>query len=267
MPFTVSHAVVALPFVRTPLAPAAVAVGAMTPDLPLFLSGTPLTYDVTHSVAWIPLTVLVALALLLVWRCVLRPAARELSPGWLAARLSPAWDAPPGAGARETFALRGRGRPSWQGAVLLVLALAIGVASHIAWDWFTHEGRVGTEALPVLDVAWGPLPGYKWLQYGSSVAGLVVLAVWALVRLGRAPVAVPSRALPGWVRVVWWLSLPVTLVAALLIGMAAFGPFTADFTPQHLAYRILPPACGLWGAATLVLCLVVPVLVRSRTSR
>ena len=37
MPFTPSHAVVALPFVRTPLVPAAIAVGAMAPDLPLFV--------------------------------------------------------------------------------------------------------------------------------------------------------------------------------------------------------------------------------------
>ncbi|WP_262927685.1 DUF4184 family protein [Microbacterium sp. NIBRBAC000506063] len=49
MPFTPSHAVVALPFVRTPLLPAAIAVGAMAPDLPLFLRGTPLTYQVTHT--------------------------------------------------------------------------------------------------------------------------------------------------------------------------------------------------------------------------
>ena len=39
MPFTPSHAVVALPFLRTPLVPAAIAVGAMTPDLPLFVRG------------------------------------------------------------------------------------------------------------------------------------------------------------------------------------------------------------------------------------
>ncbi len=49
MPFTPSHAVVALPFVRTPLLPAAIAIGAMTPDLPLFLRGTPLSYQATHT--------------------------------------------------------------------------------------------------------------------------------------------------------------------------------------------------------------------------
>ena len=54
MPFTPSHAVVALPFLRTPLVSAAIAVGAMAPDLPLFLRGMPLHYGLTHSLAWLP---------------------------------------------------------------------------------------------------------------------------------------------------------------------------------------------------------------------
>ena len=58
MPFTPSHAVVALPFVRTPLVPAAIAIGAMTPDLPLFVRALPLDYGVTHSLGWLPATIL-----------------------------------------------------------------------------------------------------------------------------------------------------------------------------------------------------------------
>ena len=91
MPFTPSHAVVALPFVRTPLVPAAIAVGAMTPDLPLFLRGTPLSYQLTHTN--VALSVVIAFALLALWYFVLRPAVRELSPTWLATRLPGEWDA------------------------------------------------------------------------------------------------------------------------------------------------------------------------------
>ena len=109
MPFTPSHAVVALPFVRTPLVPAAIAVGAMAPDLPLFVRGLPLSYGLTHSFAWLPVTIVLALVLLLVWRGVLRPAVRELSPTWLACRLPAEWDAGAAASLRETFAVR---RPS-----------------------------------------------------------------------------------------------------------------------------------------------------------
>ena len=112
MPFTPSHAVIALPFVRTPLVPAAIAVGAMAPDIPLFLRGMPLHYGLTHSLAWLPLTVAVALVLLLIWRCVLRPAVRELSPRRLADRLPSAWDAPGGIGSPGDILDRRFSRPS-----------------------------------------------------------------------------------------------------------------------------------------------------------
>lgn len=257
MPFTPSHAIVALPLVRGPLLPAAVAVGAMTPDLPLFVRASPLTYGMTHSFAWLPATALLALALLIVWRGILRPAARDLSPVWLAARLPAEWEEGAVSSALGVFAMRGRGRPSLPGTALLVVALVIGVATHIVWDWFTHEGRVGTDILPVLDAMWGPLAGYKWLQYGSTAGGLLVLAVCALVWLRRARITPFRRSIPGWVAVAWGIALPVILVVAWVGGQLAFGPFTAGYTPQHLAYRVLPPACAAWAIITVVLCIVI----------
>lgn len=261
MPFTPSHAVVALPFVRTPLVPAAIAVGAMAPDLPLFVRGMPLHYGRTHDLAWLPASVLLALTLLLVWRCVLRPAARELAPTWLAVRLPGEWDAGAAASARETFAVSRIGdgwRASWRGVALLVISLALGVVTHIVWDLFTHEGRGGVEAFPVLDEFWGPLTGYKWLQHGSSVLGLAIVGVFLLVWVVRQDAATSvTRVLPTWVRIVWWLSLPAALVAAWTGGLLAFGPLDAEFTVAHLAYRVLPPACAVWGALTVALCVAV----------
>lgn len=253
MPFTPSHAVVALAFLRTPLVPAAVAVGAMTPDLPLFLRvpGLP-RYDMTHDPVWLPLTVAVAFALLVLWRCVLRPAARELSPAWLAARLPGEWDAGARAGWAET-APRSGVRLGW-----LVLSLVLGVLSHIGWDLFTHEGRWGVEALPVLERQWGALTGYKWLQHASSFVGLAIVGLWMIVwlvrRVGRDVV---DRVLPAGARVAWWMSLPVVLLCAWLYGLAVHGPLDATFTVAHLAYLVLPQACALWAAGTVVLALTV----------
>lgn len=261
MPFTPSHAVVALPFVRTPLVPAAIAIGAMTPDLPLFVRGLPLHYGLTHSIGWIPVTVLVALALLVLWRAVLRPAVRELAPTRLAGRLPSEWDAGAPTALRETFAIGGApARASWGGILLLLVSLALGVGSHIVWDLFTHEGRWGVQLVPALEDPWGPLAGYKWLQHGSSVLGLAILAGWAAVWLARRKLdASPPRVLPrGW-RVAWWISLPVLLAASWAIGLAVFGPMTAAWTPAHLAYRVLPPACALWGLLTVVLAVVVQI--------
>ena len=258
MPFTPSHAVVALPFVRTPLVPAAIAIGSMTPDLPLFIGRIGVSYGVTHAWSWLPTTVLLAGVLLLAWRCLLRPAVRELSPAWLARRLPSSWDGGAGAALRETF-------PSLRGVVLLTVSLPIGVASHIVWDMFTHEGRAGVALLPVLDAEWGPLLGYKWIQYGSGVIGLAIIAAWMLVWLSRQEAATSvTRIVPTWIRWTWWLSLPIVLVVAWVGGWLMWGPFSDTFTPSHLVYRVLPQAAGVWGFATLLLAVAVQLLRRRR---
>ena len=270
MPFTPSHAVVALPFIRTPLLPAAIAIGAMTPDLPLFLRSTPLTYQMTH--AYPLLTTLIAFVLLVLWYALVRPAVRELSPTALARRLPEGWDATGRAAWESVHAPRPGARARvWREpstfAILVALSLLLGVLSHIAWDAFTHEGRWGTRLIPALGELWGPLVGYKWLQHGSSIIALVVLAIWGARWLARrVPVASVDRVLPRWVRIAWWVSLPVVLVAGWGVGLAAYGPLTAAWTAQHLAYRVLPPACAIWGVLTLVLCVVI-VVRRRRAQR
>ncbi|MGJ0388709.1 DUF4184 family protein [Microbacterium sp. CGR1] len=260
MPFTPSHALVALPFIRTPLVPAAIAIGAMTPDLPLFVRGVGLEYSFTHTFANVVWTALVAFVLFLVWRVVLRPAVGELAPLWLAERIPAGWSRS-GVEAAGIAVGVGSKRPWYP--VLLAVSLILGVLSHILWDLFTHEGRWGVDALPALDELWGPLTGYKWLQHGSSVIGLLIIGVWAVLRLRRSePRGDVVQILPAGVRIAWWLSLPVMLVTAAVIGYLAYGPFTEEFTYQHLAYRMLPPACALWGALTLVLCLALPLFRR-----
>lgn len=263
MPFTPSHAVIALPFVRTPLVPAAIAIGAMTPDLPLFVRGLGLPYAFTHSTANVVWTTLVAFVLFLVWRVVLRPGLVALSPDAVASRLPEEWRQ---TGRRAALGAVGQGeRPG--GPLLLVLSLMIGVLSHIVWDLFTHEGRWGVETFPVLGEMWGPLLGYKWLQYGSSVAGLLIIGGYALLWLRRRPVQVRAQRLPAWLRWAWLVTLPVALIVAWLIGLAVYGPITPGFTVQHLAYRVLPAACGLWGAMTMLLCVLIVLLPKRDSAR
>ena len=264
MPFTPSHAVVALPFVRTPLVPAAIAIGAMTPDLPLFVRGFGVSYPFTHTYENIVWTAIIALGLFLLWRVVLRPVATELSPGWVARRLPDDWNMPAADAVNEALGIGQR----WTRAVALAASLLIGVLSHIVWDEFTHEGRLGLQLLPAIAEQWGPLQGFTWLQHGSSVAGLVIIAIWAALWLRRArPRPHVQRPTRSWVRVLWWVSLPVILIAAWLIGYATLGPLTPDFTVQHLAYRVLPFASGIWAMGTLALCVALTIVGRPSPTR
>jgi len=260
MPFTPSHALVALPFVRTPLVPAGIAVGAMTPDLPLFTRGVGLSYGFTHTLSNIVWTTLVAFVLLLVWRVVLRPGLVELAPNFLAARFPDEWRRTGAPAARELVAPREQfGYP-----LLLVISLLLGVLSHIAWDSFTHVGRWGVGILPILAQQWGPLAGYKWVQHGSSVLGIAILGVFALLWLRRREIVRRPRLLPAWVRWLWYLALPALLLAFWLWGMSQLGPLSETITVQYLAYRTLPIAAGVWGALTILLCVVAVLRIRAR---
>lgn len=250
MPFTVSHAVVAVPAVRGPLPAAAVAAGAMAPDVPLFLPGG-LSYAETHGFPSLLVTALpVAVVLLGIWSLLLRPAAGALLPATIASRVPAAW--------------ADRPRPTWGGAAWALVALLLGVLSHVVWDAFTHEGRVGSALLPALAEPWGPLPGFRWLQYGSSVGGLAVLLVAGALHLRRADprpphavqVARGDRALRRGLA-----------VALLVIGLAAvLVPVAVDGVPRDLdalrgvVFSAITQGGACAAVAIALAALAVPVL-------
>jgi hypothetical protein len=242
VPFTPSHAIVALPFARTPLPAGAVAIGAMAPDLPLFFPTGP-SYAATHgfpSLLWVSLPL--AIALYLVWRLAIRPAASGLLPvrAWRS-RMPAAWDA---------------GRLGLRELPWIVVACLLGVATHVLWDLFTHPGRLG---LAALDAERGPFSAATWLQHLSSALGLIGLAVWAIVA-GRRAVVVPridGRGVPA-VRVTAWI----------VAGAALVGSFVAVWSRDGLptGYRSLADtsfdAGTSAGAAILVVALTAALAVR-----
>ena len=253
VPFTPSHAVVALPFVRTPLVPAAIAVGAMAPDLPLFVRGLPAaTTRQTHDLAWLPATIAPGARLLLVWRCLLRPAARELVAATGSHRGCPrAWDRGAAGALRDTLGIAAERRPGrrqrWHGSWLGVraarrLARASASSATSCGICSRTRGGWGVEAIPALDDQWGPLPGYKWLQHGSSVD-----RARDPRRSGRdlaASNGMPRPPSSGCCRAgcagSWWLSLPAILVVAWVHGLARLRAARRRFTVAHLGVPRAP---------------------------
>ena len=245
MPFTPSHAIVALPFARTPLPAGAVAVGAMAPDLPLFFPWAP-SYAVTHgfpSLLWVSLPI--AVVLYVVWRLAIRPAASGLLlPEALRARMPWAWD---------------RGSLAPRDLPLVAVAALIGVATHVFWDLFTHPGRLGSEWIPVLAQPWGPLDGTSWLQHASSALGLAGLVVWAVLAYRRAGAVhrIDPREV-AVVRVIAWVA-----AAAALVGwfgwMLARDGFPGSY--RELADTAFDAGTGA-GATILVIALVASLAVR-----
>jgi hypothetical protein len=87
MPFTLSHPAAALPFLRTPLLPAAVVVGSMAPDLPYYV---PLFVprELSHSpLGVVTVDLVLAVAGALLWWFVLREPIIDLLPRAIGVRI------------------------------------------------------------------------------------------------------------------------------------------------------------------------------------
>lgn len=178
MPFTPSHAAAALLFRRTPLVTSAVVIGAIAPDLPYFLPVST-GRSFTHTpMGLVSIDLAIGVVTFLAWVLVLRAPLLDLGPRWLGDRMPrPFRPSPVSALTPARSALAG---------ATIVLSLVVGAATHLVWDSFTHPGWL-VDHVPVLVATLGPLALHKWLQHASSIAGLVLLAVFAVRWARRTP--------------------------------------------------------------------------------
>jgi hypothetical protein len=220
VPFTLSHAAAVLPGIRRggtargPLVASALVAGSFAPDMTYFadsvVPGAAEFGTVTHSLPGIvTVDVLVTAALVALWLMVREPLVALLPARWRG---------------RVYGAVRGRPwRERHPAALVCMLAVsaAIGSATHVGWDAFTHHDRWGTRVVPVLGetVAAG-LPGYFYLQYGSSALAAALLVWWAVRELRTASADTPrpaaADALVGRGRL-----LAGALIAVCVLGFAA----------------------------------------------
>lgn len=257
MPFTLSHPAAVLPFLRTPLLPAALVVGSMAPDIPYYV---PLSVprELSHSpLGVVTVDLVLAVVGALLWWFVLRAPIIDLLPRAIGTRIPAV------------------GRLAWRPAhwgwpltiAVLLLSAVVGTATHVLWDSFTHPGWVVDQLAP-LRVQLGPLLVEKWLQHASTIAGLVILTVWAVRRL-RATRSDPDRwcrVRTRW-RVAAWAAFVVTgLAGGSIVWIQGMVAGAAPFDPG-LVFRVARFGIAAGGAVVvLTVCCwyLVPALRRSR---
>jgi len=240
MPFTVSHIAAVLPAHRA-LARArvfsAAVIGSMAPDFGMLLPGSLARWQ-THS--WPGLFTfclpvgLVAYALTLL---LIKPAVLEIAPDRAYARLCAADAAAPR-------------RPLWRSWSYAALAIFLGAVTHLVWDAFTHEDARGVRMFPVLGELGPELEGhslhlYRWLQYGSSILGLLAVAVAVFAWLHHAPRAHPARRLGDIERRCWsglYLLLPA--LGAALAAWHVRSPIWARWRPARALASLRLQACA-----------------------
>ncbi|MFD0902068.1 DUF4184 family protein [Actinomadura sediminis] len=171
MPFTLSHPAAVLPLMRGPLVPSALVIGSMAPDVPYFFFLMELRGATHRAHGVVTVDVLIGLAVFAVWHLLWKRPLAALAPGRLRRRLPV--DAPV--------------RWGWA-----VPSVAIGAATHVFWDAFTHLNWSFAGELPGLTHSLGGLEVYRWLQHVSGVAGLAIILLWLVRRLRTAPVTPPA---------------------------------------------------------------------------
>jgi hypothetical protein len=262
VPFTGSHPAAVLPLIwltrgRLALAPSALVVGSMVPDLPYF-APLPLERRLTHQLTGV-LTVDIALglAVLLAWHALLAPAAVALAPDALRARLGPG-------GPATVRTVLGTPRAVVGAAVSLV----VGALTHVGWDAFTHPDGWGVLHVQWLASSEGRLNGYRWAQYLSGISGLAVLAGWAVRRWRRtAPVHPPRTRVPAAGPVARTAALATVALPATVVGLTAGLPaVVGSQTGPHLGLAAFHAVTR--GGSVAVLCAVaVAVALRLRRAR
>lgn len=247
MPFTPAHVAAVLPLRgRLHLPFAALAAGSMSPDLPYFLPfSAAIPRFVTHSVGGVfTWDLLFGLAMWLAWRWI-APIMHDVVPSPIRNR----WRPPAGTGHP----------PAWWAVGLAVI---IGSATHVLWDFFTHAGHWATTVGPLATTYPSPrgsMAGYRYLQYASGAVGLAVV-LWVGYRQPGTPSG--PRRQPGTAALA-----PALVFAGALMAVAVRVTTMHDATDRR-ALVFATVTSSISGAAlALVLVCALHALVEQYATR
>lgn len=203
MPVTLpAHAAAILPFVRfRSLHATALVVGTTAPDLAYLIGKYGAFLHTPQGViaGCVPLGLFA-----FVWaEALFLPAMRATIPAW--------------GGIQWARFASSRGLPaSFVGWMWVALSIAIGAATHVAWDGFTHRHQWPARELfagMTLDVTGEPMSVPHFLQWACSAIGSAIVCLWMLLRYKKLP-----RTEGGSTRDLASIVLPTA--AAACVGIA-----------------------------------------------
>lgn len=234
VPFTASHAAAVLPF-GSRLSASALVIGAMIPDLPLFL---PVTYGDTHQpLAMLTTNVVAGLLVFIVWHGFFARPVDWFAPGAFRRRLSPAQQ--PGLRRRLDSPAKVAG---------VITGLLVGQLTHLFLDLFTHPGTAVTDRFEIFSAEVAGFPVYFWAQLTLSVAGLVLIAWW-LVRWLRDAATYPLVRQPSRLGK---LAARGTVVGCGALGLVLSVQAVAGTPAKHALFQVSVTTVVAAGAAAVL---------------
>jgi hypothetical protein len=240
MPFTLSHAAAVLPFRRSRLPWSALVIGSFGPDFEYFLRmnyGSRAWHFYPDVVVYcLPSTLLIYFAFQIFAR---RPVL-ELLPESIHARVRPTQHFPP---------------DSLEDIIALIVALVLGIATHLLWDSLTHAyswpwAHVGLlrERFQVPYI--GPAHGFAIAQGASSAIGLLLLSLslWRWYRETSPQRSVRGHLAPGTKFVLSFGMMVLAIAGAFWRTIHLMGPrYALRFgSLSRLLLVIAALGCFLW---------------------
>ncbi|WP_030593762.1 DUF4184 family protein [Streptomyces anulatus] len=267
MPFTLSHAAAVLPAIRRdgtarwPLFPSALVAGSFAPDITYFadtvIPGAMEFGSFTHTfLGVVTVNLAIAAMLVAVW-ALLREPLVALLPVRVRGRVHAFVR-----GQRWTRASFGPSAWLW-----FAVSGALGAATHVVWDAFTHHSRWGTELLPVLSRSVAGFPVFQLVQYGSSALALMAVCWFAATGLRRTAPAPAPDGVPVLGRRERWGAICLLALCVLIGVVHRCARWYAHFGRVESPLDIIPTACfgaGAGLAAGLLLYGVWTRLLRRR---
>jgi Domain of unknown function (DUF4184) len=238
MPLTPAHTAAAWPVSRLfPSLPVdALVLGTMVPDFEYFLELAPRGRFGHSPLGLLVFCLPVGLVSWAIFRRVVRPASLTLLPS----------DLRPGLVARRSNLLS------------VIAAILLGAGSHSMWDSFTHARGWAVHQIPALSTAvhlagLGDVRIFKMLQHGSTILGLVAVAVWVWRWIERqAPNARVYRGQSG---------RRAVRLLAILLATGAGGAFLNGLRGVSHGMAVGLGYAAVGGMAALAIALLVFGLV------
>ncbi|WP_334191078.1 DUF4184 family protein [Noviherbaspirillum sp.] len=247
MPFTLSHPAAIVPIKRYWKGAdlSALVIGSMAPDFVYFLR-IGISGPVSHSLSGIvSFCVPASLAAYLIFHLLIKHPLWLLLPDFLRERLdihSPGWlPASPG---------------SW---AVVIASAALGAATHVAWDSFTHANTHVVTHWSWLRSMIGPdggprIPLYKVLQHASTVFGLWILAAALRKWFNAAPVhRHRANHLSPNVRTAVVLVLLISGSLGLMVGAMN----VPDAALERMIFKGIVEGVQWFAVATFLYCVVM----------
>ena len=224
MPFTLAHVAAALPLRRLQLIWSALIVGTIAPGLEYFVRLSP-DNGYGHTLSG-SLLLSLPLAILTLWlfHSFVKAPLIGLLPDGIQRRL---------ADHHGKFQFRGAAR-----FALIVTSILLGIATHLAWDSFTHPNTwlyLNWQVLrePVNGPIFGTVPIYKVLQHGSTIVGLGALLIWLALWYRNAEVHARSESSQD-ISSARKLLILIVVTASALLGAAIRAVAAIGIPANHL---------------------------------